>query len=164
MAFSTAAWPSLESAITTAFFVELLQHLNGLLHSCLALLGVSDHHGVLLLLLSPDLCRFGLQALDLCNRVAELCDLGRQLRALCGGLLDPRHELLHLGRFDLPRLLVCRQLRIAEALLVGLLVRLLHELHNEVLDHLLHLREGILCGTGGDERKVAATELPRATL
>merc|ERR1719263_2372139 len=75
-------------------------------------------------------------------------------------------------RLLLARLLVRRQLRVAPALVLGLLVRLLHQAHDEVLDHLLHLHERILSNadregrqhTAVDRRALLAEELSHAGL
>merc|ERR550514_2227642 len=61
-------------------------------------------------------------------------------------------------RLLLAGLLVRRQLRVAPALVLGLLVRLLHQAHDEVLDHLLHLHERILRNADRKRRQHAAVD------
>merc|ERR550514_1110487 len=61
-------------------------------------------------------------------------------------------------RLLLTGLLVRRQLRVAPALVLGLLVRLLHQAHDEVLDHLLHLHERILRNADRERRKHPAVD------
>merc|ERR1719426_358045 len=61
-------------------------------------------------------------------------------------------------RLLLAGLLVRRQLRVAPALVLGLLVRLLHQAHDEVLDHLLHLHERILRNADRERRKHPAVD------
>merc|ERR1719163_1743456 len=46
--------------------------------------------------------------------------------------------------FFSPRLLVGGELRVTPTLVLSLLVRLLHELHNQILDYLLNLLEGVI--------------------
>ena len=77
------------------------------------------------------------------------CAAGEQLRDLVSELGDLGIELLRLRRqrghrvgLVLARLLVRAHLRVAPALVLGLLRGLLHELDDHVLDHLLHLVEG----------------------
>mmetsp|Transcript_92272 Transcript_92272/g.266310 ORF Transcript_92272/g.266310 Transcript_92272/m.266310 type:complete len:462 (+) Transcript_92272:768-2153(+) len=65
---------------------------------------------------------------------------------------------LHSLRLLLPGLLVCGELRVAPALVLRLLVRLLHEAHDEVLDHLFHLRERIVGNTHRERRKHPAVQ------
>merc|ERR1719324_812123 len=61
-------------------------------------------------------------------------------------------------RLLLTGLLVRRQLRVAPALVLRLLVRLLHQAHDEVLDLLLHLHERVLSNANRERRKYTAVD------
>merc|ERR1719313_2221358 len=136
--------------------VELLQHRQRLSDRGLSL------HGVLNRLLVR---RFLLRADGRClsHRLVDLRDLGREVRDLLRQLRDRCAELvdLRMKRLDSRRLL-----------LAGLLVRLLHQAHDEVLDHLLHLHERVLSNadregrqhTAVDRRALLAEELSHASL
>merc|ERR1719506_2917602 len=117
--------------------VELLQHRQRLSDRGLGLHGVLNRLLVRLLLLRADGRR-------LSHRLVDLRDLSMER-------LDSRRLLL-------ARLLVRRQLRVAPALVLGLLVRLLHQAHDEVLDHLLHLHEGVLRNADRERRKHTAVD------
>merc|ERR1719236_172170 len=138
--------------------VELLQDRHRLGHGGLRLLRVLDRLRVLRLLRLADLRR-------LRNRLVDRRDLGRQVRDLLrelrnGGreLVDLRVQGLDRRGLLLARLLVRAQLRVAPALVLGLLVRLLHEPDDQVLDHLLHLGERVLRDTDRQRRQHAAVD------
>merc|ERR1719482_347306 len=142
--------------------VELLQDRHRLGHGGLRLLRILDRLRVLRLLTLADLRR-------LSHRLVDRRDLGGQVRDLLRELRNGRRELvdLRVQRLDrrgllLARLLVRAQLRVAPALVLGLLVRLLHEPDDEVLDHLLHLGERVLRDTDRQRRQHAAVD--RGTL
>merc|ERR1719327_973382 len=152
--------------------VELLQHRQRLSDRGLGLHGVLNRLLVRRLLLRADGRR-------LSHRLVDLRDLGRKVRDLLRQLRDRRAELvdLRMKRLDSRRLLLAgllvrRQLRVAPALVLSLLVRLLHQAHDEVLDHLLHLHERILRNadrkrrqhTAVDRRALLAEELSHAGL
>mmetsp|Transcript_98655 Transcript_98655/g.255051 ORF Transcript_98655/g.255051 Transcript_98655/m.255051 type:complete len:593 (+) Transcript_98655:382-2160(+) len=139
--------------------VEAAQHAHGLLHGHLRSLGVLHGLGVRGLGLHAELLRLRLAALELGDGVGELGDLARKACSRRGELVHLGGERLRLGRLVLPGHLVRRQLGGAVGVVVRLLVRLLHEPHDEVLDHLLHLAEGVLLHTRGHHRQVAAVEL-----
>mmetsp|Transcript_88761 Transcript_88761/g.173638 ORF Transcript_88761/g.173638 Transcript_88761/m.173638 type:complete len:333 (+) Transcript_88761:472-1470(+) len=139
--------------------VKLLQHFCGPLHGHLRGLGVSHRLRVRRFLLRSHRGRLGLFLADLRHGVAELRDLLGELRAQGGVLLDARCQLLDLGLLDLAGLLVGGQLSVAIRLVVRLAVRLLHELDNQVLDHLLHLGERVVGDAHGQRREDAAVQL-----
>merc|ERR1719182_1376486 len=138
--------------------VELLQDRHRLGHGGLRLLRILDRLRVLRLLRLADLRR-------LSHRLVDRRDLGGQVRDLLRELRNGRRELvdLRVQRLDrrgllLARLLVRAQLRVAPALVLGLLVRLLHEPDDEVLDHLLHLGERVLRDADRERRQHAAVD------
>merc|ERR1719364_303720 len=138
--------------------VELLQNRERLRDGRLSLDRVLHRLLVRRLLLLADGRRLSHGLVDLGNLGREIRDLLRQLR-------DRRLKLVDLGveRLDgrsllLARLLVRGELRVAPALVLGLLVRLLHQAHDEVLDHLLHLHEGVLSNANRERRKHTAVD------
>merc|ERR1719261_1240386 len=138
--------------------VELLENRERLSDGRLSLDGVLDRLLVRRFLLLADRCRLSHGLVDLGNLGREVRDLLRQLR-------DRRAELVDLGveRLDgrnllLARLLVRGELRVAPALVLGLLVRLLHQAHDEVLDHLLHLHERVLSNANRERRQHTAVD------
>merc|ERR1719364_129351 len=138
--------------------VELLQNHERLSDGRLSLDGILHRLLVRRLLLLADRRRLSHGLVDLGNLGREIRDLLRQLR-------DRRLKLVDLGveRLDgrsllLARLLVRGELRVAPALVLGLLVRLLHQAHDEVLDHLLHLHEGVLSNANRERRKHTAVD------
>ena len=86
------------------------------------------------------------------------------ITALGGVLVDGAGQLLDLRGLDVAGLLVGRHLGVAEALVVSLGVGLLHQLHDEVLDHLLDLAEGVRGRVRGDDGKELAAGLLGAGL
>merc|ERR1719313_3281019 len=152
--------------------VELLQHRQRLGNGGLGLHGVLDSLLVRRLLLLTDRRSLSHRLVDLRDLCREVGDLLRQLRDRGAELVDLRMESLDSSRLLLAGLLVRRQLRVAPALVLGLLVRLLHQAHDEVLDHLLHLHERILRNadrkrrehTAVDRRALLAEELSHASL
>merc|ERR1719313_3168118 len=138
--------------------VELLQNGDRLRDGRLSLDGVLHRLLVRRLLLLADGRRLSHGLVDLGNLGREIRDLLRQLR-------DRRLKLVDLGveRLDgrsllLARLFVRGELRVAPALVLGLLVRLLHQAHDEVLDHLLHLHERVLSNANRERRKYTAVD------
>merc|ERR1719506_76732 len=138
--------------------VELLENRERLSDRGLSLDGILNRLLVRRLLLLADGRR-------LSHRLVDLRDLGRQVRDLLRQLRDRRAELvdLRVKRLDRRRLLLAgllvrRQLRVAPALVLSLLVRLLHQAHDEVLDHLLHLHERILSNANRERRQHAAVD------
>merc|ERR1719364_679549 len=138
--------------------VELLQNRERLRDGRLSLDGVLHRLLVRRLLLLADGRRLSHGLVDLGNLGREIRDLLRQLR-------DRRLQLVDLGveRLDgrsllLARLLVRGELRVAPALVLGLLVRLLHQAHDEVLDHLLDLHERVLSNANRERRKHTAVD------
>merc|ERR1719313_638549 len=152
--------------------VELLQHRQRLSNRGLGLHGVLHRLLVRRLLLLADRRRLSHRLVDLRDLGREVRDLLRQLRDRRAELVDLRMKRLDRRRLLLAGLLVRRQLRVAPALVLGLLVRLLHQAHDEVLDHLLHLHERILRNadrerrqhTAVDRRALLAEELSHAGL
>merc|ERR1719364_327028 len=138
--------------------VELLENRERLSDGRLSLDGILHRLLVRRLLLLADGRRLRHGLVDLGNLGREIRDLLRQLR-------DRRAELVDLGveRLDgrsllLARLLVRGELRVAPALVLGLLVRLLHQAHDEVLDHLLHLHERVLSNANRERRQHTAVD------
>merc|ERR1719395_331372 len=147
-------------------------HRKRLSNRSLRLRGVLHRLLVRRLLLLADRRRLSHRLVDLRNLGREVRDLLRQLRDRRAELVDLRMKRLHSRRLLLAGLLVRRQLRVAPALVLGLLVRLLHQAHDEVLDHLLHLHERVLRNadrkrrqhTAVDRRALLAEELSHAGL
>mmetsp|Transcript_136230 Transcript_136230/g.423333 ORF Transcript_136230/g.423333 Transcript_136230/m.423333 type:complete len:709 (-) Transcript_136230:8-2134(-) len=123
--------------------VVLLQHGQGLLHGRLRLLGLLDGLLVGLLGCKPVRRRLGHVCIELADRTREVGDVLGELRDLRREVLGPRAEGAGLGAPVLAGLLVRHQLRVAPALVLRLGRGLLHELHDEVLDELLDLAEGV---------------------
>merc|ERR550537_1349590 len=139
--------------------VELLQHPERRLHRLLSRLCVRNRCLVLRLLLRANLRR-------LRNRSVKLRDLLGQVRELLGQLRNVRGELVRLGREGVHVLglrlaldLVRAELAIAPALVLSLLIRLLHELDDHILDHLLHLDEGVRSRVLSQKRQHLRVEL-----
>mmetsp|Transcript_81028 Transcript_81028/g.261845 ORF Transcript_81028/g.261845 Transcript_81028/m.261845 type:complete len:200 (-) Transcript_81028:844-1443(-) len=74
-------------------------------------------------------------------------------------LVDVGRQLLDLRLLVLARQLIGRELRVTIRLVVSLRVGLLHQFHNQILDHLLDLGEGVDTRTRGHEGEIAAAEL-----
>merc|ERR1719506_3651968 len=129
-----------------------------LVESLLRLDGILDSLLVRGLLLLADGRRLSHRLVDLRDLGREVGDLLGQLRDGGAELVDLRVERLDRRRLLLAGLLVRRQLRVAPALVLGLLVRLLHQAHDEVLDHLLHLHERILRNADRKRRQHAAVD------
>merc|ERR1719506_2774383 len=138
--------------------VELLQHRQRLGNRGLGLHGVLDSLLVRRLLLLADGRRLSHRLVDLRDLGREVRDLLRQLRDRRAELVDLRMKRLDSRRLLLAGLLVRRQLRVAPALVLRLLVRLLHQAHDEVLDHLLHLHERVLSNANRECRKHTAVD------
>merc|ERR1719313_1468780 len=90
-------------------------------------------------------------SLRVCSFVAS--SVSHQLINLCVQRLDCHGFLF-------ARLLVRRELCVAPALVLRLLVGLLHEPHDQILDHLLHLLEGIVLDAHGQRRQHPTVEIP----
>merc|ERR1719395_69007 len=133
-------------------------HRKRLSNRSLGLYGVLNRLLVRRLLLRADGRRLSHRLVDLRNLGREVRDLLRQLRDRRAELVDLRMERLDGRRLLLAGLLVRRQLRVAPALVLGLLVRLLHQAHDEVLDHLLHLHERVLRNADRERRQHAAVD------
>mmetsp|Transcript_85193 Transcript_85193/g.227746 ORF Transcript_85193/g.227746 Transcript_85193/m.227746 type:complete len:438 (+) Transcript_85193:748-2061(+) len=73
-------------------------------------------------------------------------------------LIQVRGQLIHLRGLPIPRLLVRGQLRVTPPSVLGLLVRLLLELDDQVPNQPLHLQEGTGACGGGDLGEDAAAE------
>merc|ERR1719375_791583 len=123
--------------------IEVLEHAERLRDGGLCSLRVCNGDRVFLLLFFADAGRLGNSSIELGNGLRQLSDLFRELSNgrlelvdLCVQGLDSL-SLLFAG------LLVRGKLRVAPPLVLSLLVRFLHELHDEILDHLLDLLEGI---------------------
>merc|ERR1719313_1939445 len=152
--------------------VELLQNHERLSDGRLSLDGILHRLLVRRLLLLADGRHLSHRLVDLRNLGREVRDLLRQLRDRRAELVDLRMKRLDSRRLLLAGLLVRRQLRVAPALVLSLLVRLLHQAHDEVLDHLLHLHERILRNadrkrrqhTAVDRRALLAEELSHTGL
>mmetsp|Transcript_70811 Transcript_70811/g.188925 ORF Transcript_70811/g.188925 Transcript_70811/m.188925 type:complete len:225 (+) Transcript_70811:289-963(+) len=123
--------------------VVLLQDLDGLLHSGLALLGVGDGLLVLLLLRGPQICRRLQIILQILNLLLQIHDLHLALRLDGLVLQDIRahhpdlsdHMVLGVGGLA--------DLRVAPPLLGGLLRGLLQQTVDEGLDEALDLLERV---------------------
>mmetsp|Transcript_68010 Transcript_68010/g.180825 ORF Transcript_68010/g.180825 Transcript_68010/m.180825 type:complete len:291 (+) Transcript_68010:546-1418(+) len=126
--------------------VEFSEHLQGSLDGRLPGLGVLDRLCVRGLLLRA--LRDGLRLLlrDLRDRIPQLRDVLRQHLDVGRELLGGGRELLGLGGLVVARLLIGGELRVAEGILVRLLVGLLHQLHDQIFDHLLDFDKGVLAG------------------
>merc|ERR1719420_1344910 len=72
----------------------------------------------------------------ICDLLGELCNAGLKLINLC-------MQCFHCLGLLLSRLFIGGQLRVAPALVLSFLVSFLHELDDEILDHLFHLLEWI---------------------
>merc|ERR1719454_2638512 len=138
--------------------VELLEHRQRLGHRGLGFDGILNRLLVRRLLLLTDGRRLSHSLVDFRDLSREVGDLLRQLRDRRAELVDLRVERLDSRRLLLTGLLVRRQLRVAPALVLGLLVRLLHQAHDEVLDHLLHLHERVLRNADRERRQHAAVD------
>merc|ERR1719313_2955791 len=138
--------------------VELFQNRERLRNGRLSLDGVLDRLLVRRLLLLADGRRLSHGLVDLGNLGREIRDLLRELRDRGAELVDLGVERLDGRRLLLARLLVRGKLRVAPALVLGLLVRLLHQAHDEVLDHLLHLDEWVLGNAHRERRKHTAVD------
>mmetsp|Transcript_28709 Transcript_28709/g.76601 ORF Transcript_28709/g.76601 Transcript_28709/m.76601 type:complete len:455 (+) Transcript_28709:280-1644(+) len=139
--------------------VELAEHLNGTLHGALSVLGVGHRLGVDRLLLAAELGRLLLLGQDLGDVVPELGDFLCEELDVGGKLVCCCIQRLDLGGFVFARLLVRCQLGAAERIVVCLCVSLLHQLDDEILDHLLDLAERILRHAGGHQGEVLAAQL-----
>mmetsp|Transcript_94461 Transcript_94461/g.262832 ORF Transcript_94461/g.262832 Transcript_94461/m.262832 type:complete len:437 (-) Transcript_94461:507-1817(-) len=133
--------------------VELLQDVDGLRHRGLRGLGINDSLLVLGALVLAELRALGHLRVEVCHSLGQLGDVLGQLGNGRLQLIDLGVQNLHGLRLLLPRLLVRGKLRVAPALVLGLLVGLLHQPDEEVLDHFPDLDEGIVGhapGGGGE--------------
>mmetsp|Transcript_3115 Transcript_3115/g.7412 ORF Transcript_3115/g.7412 Transcript_3115/m.7412 type:complete len:353 (-) Transcript_3115:790-1848(-) len=144
--------------------IELLQHLQRLRHRLLRLLGLRDRLLVLRLLLVPRRRRRAHRPHQVRHPALQAGQPRSQLVAAGASLVHLRGELVHRGGLLVPGVLVGPQLGVAPALVGGLGVGLVHELGDEVLDHLLHLLEGVLAGLDSSHLQRAAPQLLRRGL
>ena len=144
--------------------IELPQNSERLRNRGLRLLRVLDRLRVLRLLLLPNRCGRRHCLVKSRNRRSELGNLLRQLRDRGLQLIDLGMENLHALGLLLPGLLVGGELGVAPALVLGLLVRLLHQLHDEIFDHLLDFLERIRGHANRKRREHTAADLARLVL
>merc|ERR1719335_716319 len=138
--------------------IELFEHTECLGNGGLGILGILDSHSVFCLLLLADTSGLCHRGIKLCNGLGELSDFFRQLGNRSLQLINLRMEGLYGLCLLLARLLIGRELSVTPALVLGFLIGLLHQLHNQILDHLLDLLERIVGHTHGKGREHTAVD------
>ena len=125
----------------------------------MGILRTRDCLRVLCLLRLADLRRLGHGRVQLRHGLSQRRDLLRQLCDRGLELVDLRAQRLHCRRLLIAGLLVRGELGVTPALVLRLLVCLLHQTRDEILDHLLHLPEGIVGDPHSERGKHPAVEL-----
>merc|ERR1719428_867826 len=138
--------------------IELFEHTQRLGNCGLCILGILNGHGVLCLLFLTDTGGLCYCSIKFCNSFGELSDLLGQLGDGSLQLINLRMEGLYSLRLLLACLLVGRKLSVAPALVLGFLIGLLHQLHDQILNHLLDLLKRIIGHTHGKGRKHTAVD------
>merc|ERR1719443_977668 len=144
--------------------VELLEGRQGLLKRRQTLPGILQNVLVLRLLFLADLGDLHVVGLELGDLRRELRD--RLLLALLLGLEHQRFraQLLGVGHAEVAVGVGLADLRVAPALLGGLVLRLGEEARDELLDQLLNLGEGVRSNLHRQEIHVNAVQLRRRVL
>merc|ERR1719313_2206326 len=140
--------------------VEVLQQLRGLLDRRNSDLSIRNGYRVLLLFRSANLSGRLHGGIDLSDLLVEVRNLGRQLLARRGHLLDARSELLDTRSLLLTGGLVGAHFSIAESLVLCLVGSFLLELRDHVLDHLPDLHKGVRTDTDRKGRKHPRVQHP----
>mmetsp|Transcript_124882 Transcript_124882/g.335189 ORF Transcript_124882/g.335189 Transcript_124882/m.335189 type:complete len:296 (-) Transcript_124882:1218-2105(-) len=141
--------------------VEVLQDDDRVLDGLLGGLGVPDGLLVLGLGRSAVRRRLGHLLLELGDRLGELFHALSEVGELRVEVLDLGGQFVDVFGPVFPGLLVCGQLCVAPALVFGLRSGLLHELDDQVLDHLFDLDERICRRALGDHGEHLAPRGPR---
>merc|ERR1719321_613958 len=138
--------------------IEFLEHAESLGHCSLGILGILDRDSVLCLLFLADAGGLGDCSIKLSNGFRKICDFLGELCNRCFQFINLGMERLDSFGLLFASLLVGGQLSITPALVLSLFIGLLHELHDQILDHLLHLLERIISNPHGQDRQHTAVD------
>mmetsp|Transcript_34274 Transcript_34274/g.91549 ORF Transcript_34274/g.91549 Transcript_34274/m.91549 type:complete len:269 (+) Transcript_34274:132-938(+) len=133
----------------TRLGIKHSQYLDCLCEAGLGVLGVLDRRFVRCLLLAAQGCRVDNLCLEFGHLSGQLRNLHRELLNRSFQLVDSRVEFLDGGSLLLSGLRIRCQLGVTPALVSSFGCRLLHQVRDQIVNHVSNLGEGIRFSLGG---------------